>query len=94
MSTKNEEREPKEENSYELKLKALECPFTWDMDNIIGKEVDVDYHPHDDEDSFPLLKLMRDIMSAYVSTKHREERKTILECLKSCDQHMTDLKKK
>ncbi|KAL7288694.1 hypothetical protein TKK_0017419 [Trichogramma kaykai] len=64
-------------------LENLECPFTWDMDDI-DKSVDYDYQPNDDDDFFPIMTLMRNIMNIYVDVKAKEKEDGVLATLETC----------
>lgn len=75
------------ENDFEKSLNRLECPFTWNMDDI-DKTLSTDYKPHDEEDLIPLLKLFRQIMVVYVQSKEDENADIIISNLEKIDEIM------
>lgn len=82
-----------EDEEFENKLNKLECPFTWDMDDIDDDAVlATGYKPHDEEEFIPLLKLMRIVMLAFVQTKVKEDSDDILKNLEKCDDVMITIK--
>ena len=85
--------------NMESKLSVLDCPFTWNMDDVkIDEENrlddDDDTNLHDEEELIPLFKLMRVIMSVYEAIKADQRSEEILmENLEKCDQIIKTLQK-
>ena len=78
------------DEDFEKNLSKLECPFTWDMDDI-DSTISTEYKPHDEEEELLLLKLMRIIMSVYVQTKEEADSEDILKNLDDCENIMTEI---
>lgn len=85
--------DPKNENDDGKILEKFECPFTWDMDDIESKD-NFQYHPNDDEEFIPLLKVMRNIMTVYVDTKEGKDAESILKILEKCDDDLKSLEER
>ena len=57
------------DETLEEKLKTLECPFNWKMDEISYYTVNADPLSHEKEELIPILKLFRIVMKIFVEVK-------------------------
>lgn len=80
------------EEKYEIELRSLESPFTWNMHEI-KKTINTDYHAHDDEEFLPLLKFIRNIMIIYVDIKDDQDFNVIKKSLEKSKENFAELKK-
>ncbi|KAJ8681782.1 hypothetical protein QAD02_017574 [Eretmocerus hayati] len=78
------------------KLESLECPFSWGFDDVkVG--CTTEYKSHDDEESLPVLQLMRKLMKLYADVKNLapafEENDDLLVKLTECESLLTTMRK-
>lgn len=76
-------------------LKQLECPFTWDMEEIIDYEREGKrYHDSDDEEFSILIRFMEKIMAIFVCTELDDEKEKILKLLKESKEEIVEFEKR
>lgn len=91
-SRSSDESALSKKETHKQQLAKLECPFTWEMD-AIPKSISTDYNPHDEEESIPLMKMLRVVMTLYMDARNGVANvDSILDNLKICDDEYRALK--
>ena len=61
------------DQDLEKLLKELECPFTWSMNDVIGKTIGRETSLYDDEELIPILKIFKVLMKIFLDLQKRKK---------------------
>lgn len=79
-----------EKHRYQMELEKLESPFNWDLPTKLNyQSTDVDNNESD-----PIIKLIRYIMRVYLNVMANENSEIIFDLLKKCDENLKELKER